>query len=477
MITLKLLRRRFKMPEPTKTGDANEEILYSIDVGEPLDLAEELARLRHFLGEINPEENDGIGCAMGTLGNIEGEFDRLVTYRNITRALGTDDPEASMEKALEYMHGQLSDADALYIIKRDPKTGKISLGAKRLKDPHREEGVSHTILDRVLESKKAVLAGNAEGDIGAESLIGIRSIMCAPVLYENEVLGYILAYSHGFSRRFNRRNLEVVTSIASPIGLILANSILQEETYRLKAEGERRARARKNAIVIQRLFLPPNPPEVEGYKFSHYYMAAWDVAGDFYDYHVLPNDHVVVLIGDVSGKDMPAALTMAFLKGLRKKIYTDDPVGVLDEINLHSQDTLTCEQFATLLYMDIDPQNHNVTMVNAGHCPPFLRKAGGEINLLELEGGAPVVLQVGEYKSSSISLDPGNVIIAYSDGVTDATNTDGEMFGKDGLIESIEMSDGTPKSIVEYIAKALKGFRGDAEPADDITVLSYGRTA
>lgn len=245
-----------------------------------------------------------------------------------------------------------------------------------------------------------------------------------------------------------------------------------EDTTRDK---ERIERELQIANEIQKSFLPLKSPEIEGYTLTGKNIPAREVGGDFYDFIELGDNKIGIVIADVSGKGVPAALFMAISKTLlhvnAKKIL--DPIEALNEVNSILVEESESGMFVTIFYAILDSKNHTLTFINAGHNPPLLLKESEkDIILLKAKGIAIGVTEEANLESKEIKIEKNDILFLYTDGVTEAVNVNDEEFGNVRLKEIIiKEKDNSPDDLIEKILKEIKQFEGKREQFDDITMV------
>ncbi len=234
------------------------------------------------------------------------------------------------------------------------------------------------------------------------------------------------------------------------------------------------------AHKMQQSVLPTEFPTSDAYEIAANMQPARDVGGDFYDVIRLENDRVGLAVADVSDKGVPAALFMmsslTILKG--SAIGIGDPGAVLTEVNgLLNEDNETA-MFVTLLYAVFNPANGLLKYANGGHNPPIIVHPDGNSDILPSTGGIALGVAPGfEYTESAVTLDPGDTIILYTDGVTEAMNAEEEEFGLDRLRNLFTNSPPkSPKETNAAIFDAVSAFAGDTPQSDDITCLAFRRS-
>ena len=248
------------------------------------------------------------------------------------------------------------------------------------------------------------------------------------------------------------------------------------ELRRTTAEKERFTRELEIAHGIQDSFLPDSIPEIPGIEIAVFATPALEVGGDFYDFIPVDEDAWGLVIADVSGKGVPAALFMALSRTLIRVSASRrrDPAGAITEANeLICRDSKT-SMFVTLFYLVISSKEREITYVNAGHNPPLLlnRNTPGTVTLLKADGIALGIIDDINLQSVSISLKEGDLVVLYTDGITEAMNSEGEEFGMERLSDVLNTyRDSSAIEIIEGIKRAISEFAGDTPQSDDITLI------
>jgi serine phosphatase RsbU (regulator of sigma subunit)/predicted ester cyclase len=244
-------------------------------------------------------------------------------------------------------------------------------------------------------------------------------------------------------------------------------------------ERERVEQDLRVARSIQQASLPKDVPELAGWQIAPYYQPAREVGGDFYDFHLLPEDRLGLVVGDATGKGVPAALVMSTTCGMLRLAArgSSSPGQMLQEVNEVLFPNIPSNMFVTCFYAVLDPNSGSLTYANAGHDLPYLRRRGGECEELRARG-MPLGLMPGmSYEQKDIELDEGEAALFYSDGLVEAHGSKGEMFGFPRLRELIA-EHGDERSLGNFLLEALYTFVGEGwEQEDDITLLTLRRSA
>jgi serine phosphatase RsbU (regulator of sigma subunit) len=261
------------------------------------------------------------------------------------------------------------------------------------------------------------------------------------------------------------------------IGGTLRKQRLEQEIR----ERERIEQEMRVARDIQQASLPREVPEPEGWQVSPYYQPAREVGGDFYDFFDLEEGRVGIVVGDATGKGMPAALvaeaTSNMHRAVAQALGSSSPSEVLARVNETLLARIPSNMFVTCFYAVLDPKGGNLRYANAGHDVPYLRRNGGEVEELRATG-MPLGLMPGmSYEQKETVFEVGEAALFYSDGLVEAHDPQGEMFGFPRLMELVS-EHGEEKSLEEALLEELYSFVGEGwEQEDDITLLTLKHSA
>lgn len=418
----------------------------------------------------------------GTAGPSALSDRRLRLVWEILQSVGMDlNEERLLGKILDALLRVFPDTSRGFVILRDPETGTLQPRAAKIVGPDadRRVTISHTLLQYVLQQKRAVLSNDAMTDSRFDDSpsifeVGVRSVMCAPLVHKDQVLGFILLDTQQVSEHYNESGLNVLAAVAPPASLAIANARMHA---RLVAR-ERVEEDLRNAARIQRHFLPQELPNVPGYEFADWYSAAHEVGGDFYDYVPLPDNRLGIAVGDVSGKGITAALMMGKMMGHVRygAASVKGPGHVLRQINEAVLGSMP-ESFVTLVFMVLDYERHRLVVANAGHLPVLVRRAGGTLETVECASGFPIGVTIAaQFSETSIDIRPGDRICAFTDGVPDAINDQGQLYGEARLHQLVAGCGLEPAELAEEVRRAVFEHRGEAEQADDMALVCFGPT-
>ncbi|HLI85922.1 MAG TPA: SpoIIE family protein phosphatase [Bryobacteraceae bacterium] len=342
---------------------------------------------------------------------------------------------------------------------------------------HRGEGfrISTKVRDRVIEEKVSLLVKNTALDDAFKGRMSIveqrvHTMMAAPLQTGDRIIGLIYVDSPFILREFKDEDLSLLTVMANIAAVRIEHARLAE----IEQAERILQRDLTQAAEIQQGILPDQPPQVAGFELAGFNLPCRTVGGDYYGFLTYPDGRVGLALGDVSGKGMPAALmVMAFDARLRVLAEDEDsPEALVSRLNKTTCANCPSNRFITFFYGIADPATGELTFANAGHNPPFLVRASGEVE--PLSGGGPVLgmIPFAPYERQSTRLDSGDVLVIYSDGVTEANNISEEEFGEERLAAVLRSHRARPAgAIVNAVMEALGNFTMGAPQGDDITLV------
>ena len=374
-------------------------------------------------------------------------------------------------------------ADRCLIMMRDEGSEDLRVAVARLRDRAGEVGeirVSRNVLDEVVIRGKSVLTSDAQHDprfaSGTVVLQGVRSVLAVPLGVSEKVFGIIYADSPIAEGRFTEDHLKVLTTLASVAAIRVENTRLVEA----RLERERLERELALASEIQQRFQPTAPPQVNGYELQGISFPCYEIGGDYYDFIEREDGRLVIALGDVSGKGTAAALLMSSLHAAvhAQSGSHDSLVATISAVNRYLADNIPANRFVTLFYAELDPGSGALSFLNAGHNPPLIVHAAGTVEQLA-SGGLPLGIKPdADYREGRTQLQPGDVLVIYSDGVTEAVSPTGEEFGPTRLYEVVSRNvTSSAAGIRDRIESALTKFAQGTAAADDITLVIVKRQA
>ena len=374
-------------------------------------------------------------------------------------------------------------ADRGFIALQDPQTGElIPRWTKVSRDDANDDlRISRTIVKQVMESKQAILSADAASDERFEMSqsiadFRIRSMMCAPLLDSSgKSFGVLQIDTLNQNSRFQPDDLEVHASVASQAAVAIVNAQLHEAALRQR-EIERDLEI---AQTVQKGFLPEQPPTLEGCRFFNFYRAANHVGGDYYDYIELPDGRLAIVVADVVGHGVAAALLMAKLAAEVRIALAGGaaPAAAVTKLNARLSNETLSDRFITLVLAVLDPADHTLTVVNAGHMATMIRRGRTEVEEIG-EAAAGVPLAVDDdfvYEQESTTLHPGDLVVLYTDGINEAMNEAGDQYGIQRLRELVAAASQGPESLGTTVIEDVQRFVGQQPQNDDMCLVCVGR--
>jgi len=267
---------------------------------------------------------------------------------------------------------------------------------------------------------------------------------------------------------------EVLARVETHLSLRRLQKQLQDANKRFERELEL-------AGNLQASFFPEEPPEIDGWEVSVKLKPARETSGDFYDVYLLPDGQVGILVADVVDKGAAAALYMALSWTLIRTYaaeFPDQPERVLSAVNHRIINDTDSSRFVTVFYGVLDPLSGKLTYCNAGHNPPCLIRAqnGGDVERLTKTGVLLGMFDDEIWEQDSVCIEERDVLVLYTDGVTEAQNAEGDFFGRERLLKAVKKkSDTSAKAIRTNILTTISKFVGDAPQQDDIALLVVAR--
>lgn len=384
------------------------------------------------------------------------------------------DPTTLFNKILDALFAIFTSAERGFILLKDEQEQLVPRVIRRRKGAGHQGGlsISQSIVNRVMEEGVSVIT--AASDASDDESIAEPSRMCAPLIVRGETLGLLHIEGRVGEPQFTQEDLDLLSGVAHQAAVVIHNASLHQ---RLMTR-QRLERDLRLARQVQQSFLPSDLPQIAGYSFNHEYAPLYEVGGDFYDFLRLPSGQLAVLIGDISGKGISAALLMARLTSELRyyAISESTPHRVLARANEFLLKNAHDNMFATALYLVLDPTTHSITIANAGHIPAQLwRAATGKVEPLEDSTNMALgVLAETEYDQSVVKLNLGDRILLSTDGVIEATNQEHEEFGQARLTEIIGASEAS--DLCSEVLHAVRHFSGEmSSNIDDITLVSLSR--
>jgi|GEM_PF-774629 len=407
---------------------------------------------------------------------------RLRTLLDISAKLaGTLELDKLLPEIVDVLFTAFGQADRAFVFQMD-EAGEPWAKITRSRIPDPDMRFSRTIVRNCVRDMKASLCLDTAGDADlrkSESFAGfrIRSFMCVPfATASGQPLGAIQLDTHDRNRAFRDDDLMFLTVVAKLVAMAFERAQLHSDL------GEVRF-----AKQVQEGFLPSRLPQVAGYDFYAFYSAAKIVGGDYYDFIELPGGRLAILVGDVSGKGVPASLLMAKLGAESRFCMLTQPdlakaIGLLNDNLIRGG---IGEKYVTLAAVVLDPVEHTATVVTAGHAPPMRYRNGtGDFgDLFESPlNSYPLGWELGyTYEARQFPLQAGETLLLFTDGVTDAVCPKPEaLFGLEGIAAAMASDAARPRAIDskkmgERVVEAVKKHAAGRSQNDDIAIVCFGR--
>jgi serine phosphatase RsbU (regulator of sigma subunit)/pSer/pThr/pTyr-binding forkhead associated (FHA) protein len=411
---------------------------------------------------------------------------KLKAVLEITQSLGsTLDTDAVLPRILESLFRIFPQTDRGYILQVDPSTGDLTPKAikHRAGESDTISPISGTVAARVMSERAAFLSGDAVNDERLEEMNHsifeqqVRSVMCAPLMGSSQTpVGVVHVETSDARHTFSQQDLDVLVSV----GYLAGQAVESARTHGLLLELDRQKRDLAMAREVQMHFLPDRRPELGGYKFFDFYRPADQVAGDYFDYIELPHGRLALVVGDVAGKGVTAALLMARLcSDVRYALLTSpNPAEALRRLNEQICSHRGDGTFVTMVVCLLDPLEHTLTVVNAGHAPPLLRRGNGRLveSIDPDSAGLPLgVNRAAHYDQSSLALEPGDLVVCFTDGVNEAMNPQDQTYGLAAVREVIVRAPVDCVHVGNALVADVRSFSEGRLQSDDICLLCFGR--
>lgn len=341
--------------------------------------------------------------------------------------------------------------------------------------------ISSTVRDRVVKTRVSVLVRDTMLDEAfreRQSIIGqsVRTLMAAPLQTKDRTIGLIYVDSPSLTRVFKEDDLNLLTFMANTAAIRIEHERLAE----IEHQERMMARELEQAAEIQQRFLPAKAPFVPGLDLAGHNAPCRTVGGDYYDFFPYENGRVAMVLGDVSGKGMPASLLMMSLQA-RVQVLIEEPENlgaVLTRLNRLTAINCPSNRFITFFMCLLDGETGELVCANAGHNPPLVMRSDGKAEWLEDSGCVLGVLPMMKYDESRCCLEAGDVLVVFSDGVTDALSPQGEEFGEQRLAEAVRRYRGeSSAAILDGVNQAIADWSAGTPLPDDLTLLVARRKA
>lgn len=432
----------------------------------PLHVSEQDVEQRLFRLE---EENQRLRKAIEEL-SILNELARVIS--------STMDSQAVMETIVKRSIKALGAEQGAITLVEETSTSplKTLIRATDTSKDQMKFRIDQNIVGWMIIHKKPLLSNDVMNDenfkmFRMSSAASVKSLLCVPLLVKNKLIGILTLFNKKGDRSFTEDDQRLLAIIATQSGQVLETARLYEqEQAKLVLERELTA-----AREIQKSLLPRDLPVMPGLDVAARSIPALEVGGDYYDFIPLGDGYVEMVLADVSGKGLGAALLAAMGKGVlySEVTRTQFPKTVVAETNKIIRQYLQRKSFITLLLALIDTPRRTLSVSCAGHCPPIIYKESRHAaEWLRVRGAALNFMENLQCEEAQLTLETGDVYVFFSDGITEAANAKGELFGDERLKSVVEASHEQPASeILNSIITAVSLFSTGVKQSDDQTVV------
>ena len=474
-------RLRFNLnagPSPDRAE--GESHVISVDTGlmdQIVESGEQDSMIVSQLEIAHPSSDEGLG--------VQSEA-KLRALIGLNRAVGSSlSLDEVLPKLLDALFEIFSQSERGFVLLADDTSKRMVLRAKKIKGilepgPLR---LSLSLIDQVVQSRHAILSSDATSDSRlkvSDSVLQLRmrSLMCAPFLgVDGSVLGVLHVDTRNLDYGFHAEELEILVGIAGQA----AQAIEQALAHDARIGQEHLKRDLELAHRVQQGLLPSKPPEIQGYELFDFYEPAQQIGGDFFGYVPILNDCMAVVLADVSGKGVSAALVMAMLSAdVRYCLASErDVAAAVSRINESFCRSGWEDRFATLVVAVIDPHRHTLTVVNAGHLPAYVRNSDGTVQEVGREGsGLPLGLDMNEvYHSCEVAFSPGASLLLCTDGISEAMDHENNCYGLDQLKKILSGPATSAEEVGRRILGDVERHSAGQVRSDDMCLVCVSRVA
>ncbi len=470
------LDESIQTPMPRQTQENPSQSIANSILMEDLSDSNELSSIMH---QMDVGNEDGTHYPTEMVASPEAKLTALI---EITKALAkTISMDKVLLRVLECLFDLFKQADRGFIVMADADGDLKPLAMKlRREDEESTIRISRTIVRHVLEKRQAIISTDAASDERfdlSQSITDfrIRSMMCAPLFdAEGNSVGVIQLDSLRNSVSFQNEDMDVLATVALQAGAAIDKAKL----YQREIQQQELSRDLELANEIQHRLLPNDPPEMDGYELFDYYRPAEQVGGDYYDYIPLSENRMAILVGDVVGHGIAAALLMAKVSAEARFALASNHSASQSMAQLNNAiSKLDLDRFITIVLVLLDFNSNEATIVNAGHLPPVVRRQAGAEALSTDQSGLPAgIMEDTEYEEFSIPIHPGDVLVLYTDGVNEAQDRDGQLFGNNRVISHLdekvwESASDFGNSLIAGVRQHLDGSKQE----DDVCLVCLRR--
>jgi serine phosphatase RsbU (regulator of sigma subunit) len=407
--------------------------------------------------------------------------EKLRALAGMLKKLGSSlDTTATLHELLTGLFAIFRQADRGFVAFLGSENEPLNPRATLFRDPQPDNrlAMSRTLIKHVVTRREATIwmqhrkTADLPNAVTLESM-DVRSVMCVPLLDgEGQPFGVVQIDSRDPRQAFTTDDVEIMVGAVSQAAVAVRYARLHEESLRRQVLERDLQLARQ----VQHSLLPADPPSCPPYQFFAYYETALEVGGDYYDFVELPNDRLAIVLADVAGKGVSAALLMAKLSGeLKYYLSSADPITAVARTNASVCQT-SAGRFITLLLAIVDRTSRRLTLLNAGHLAPLRRRASGTVDVVgeDARGPALGILPEASWHLVETEVAPADVWLAFTDGVTEAVNARAEMYGAARLRRELAKAPALVGEAGEAILADVRQFLADQPQSDDMCLVGWG---
>lgn len=429
-----------------------------------------------------------VGSHSGTVPLSASPEAKLAALVEISRHLGqTLALDAVLPRMLNGLFKVFPQADRGFIVLKTGE-GRLEARWKVMRERHGEGAVrlSRKIIRRVMETQQALVledAGTLPDPSKSVERAQIRSVICAPLLDTDGVaLGVLQLDTLDRRQAFRLEDLDVLAGVAVQASIAVQNARFHERAIQQEKVDLELRQDLELAHAVQRAMLPQSRPQLPGYTFFDHYSPMKLVGGDYYDYVALPDGRVAVIVADVVGHGIAAAMMMAKVSCEAKFCLAAEssPALAMEQLNERIC-AMNTGQFFSALMVVLNPANHDVTILNAGHLPPIWRRHDGTIAEPGAEQAGMVAgIQPGlRYEPTVIRLSPGESLTLYTDGINEAmqlnSTQEEQLFTRERIHRHVQAAQGTLEELGGALLHDVRQFMGSGPQMDDMCLVCLGR--
>ncbi|NIS17363.1 MAG: SpoIIE family protein phosphatase [Aliifodinibius sp.] len=407
---------------------------------------------------------------------IKGKVDIRYVADEISREISSIlDPEKLKTSIMRILREEMLIEKVRLCMKSDDGAAYVLLPQPNDPAPEMKFSPEDQLTENLLRRNRPALIDEFRGaDQKSKTIENLEKMgyqMIVPLINRGELDGFIALSNKISGYNYNYEDITTLNILSNQLVVAMSNARLYQESLEKQRLEEELSLARQ----IQRDLLPKTVPVGDDFEMAAYSEPSRYVGGDFYDFLQTRKNNTGIIIADVSGKGMPAALMVSQIQAmLRSEVRnTDSIIRILNNVNFLMSTTTSAEKFVTLFYAEYDPIEKTMEYSNAGHNYPIVVNQKGEHRFL-IEGGLLMgAFKEATYKQDSLKLNPGDLVFFYTDGINEAFNHEGEQFGEERLLELIkEIRSQSAKEIADRVVKEVMDFSSSDMPQDDMTVVA-----